>query len=76
MANDMIDPADDWNPNFDDGKPTVWAAEWFGPEEKIEDEADLEKVGVHVIYIKTDQTVPNHRSLQVLDQWGFLLLLK
>lgn len=46
----MTDNIDNWNPDFDDGKPTVWAAEWFGPEEKIEDEAELAKVGVHVIY--------------------------
>lgn len=50
MANDIIDPANDWNPDFDDGKPTVWAAEWFGPEEKIEDESELAEIGVHVIY--------------------------
>lgn len=40
----------DWNPDFDDGQTTVWAAEWFGPEEKIENEADLAEIGVHVIH--------------------------
>jgi hypothetical protein len=46
----MTQQDDEWNPDFDDGQSTIWAAEWFGPEEKIEDEAELSKLGVHVIY--------------------------
>jgi len=51
MNNDNI-TIEDWKEEADDvgGLSTAWAAEWFGPEEKIEDPEELAKVGVHVIY--------------------------
>lgn len=40
---------DEWD--FDNGEVAVWSAEWFGPEEKIEDEEALNTtVYVHVKY--------------------------
>jgi len=50
MSNEEISITD-WEEQDDaTGTSTAWAAEWFGPEEKIEDEAELAKIGVHVIY--------------------------
>jgi hypothetical protein len=40
----------DWAEEEDVSGSTAWAAEWFSPDEKIEDETELSKVGVHVIY--------------------------
>lgn len=47
MANEIATITDDQE---DEPLSTAWSAEWFGPEEKIEDEEELAKVGVHVIY--------------------------
>lgn len=29
---------EDWNPDFDDEKQSIWSAEWYGPEEPLEEE--------------------------------------
>lgn len=40
---------EDWDPNFDDGTPSVWSAEWDGPEEPLEPE-EMEKEFLMMTY--------------------------
>ena len=44
---------EDWDPDFDDGEPSVWAAEWDGPEEPLEPE-ELEKEFLMMTYRGND----------------------
>lgn len=29
---------EDWNPDFDNGKQSIWSAEWYGPEEPLDED--------------------------------------
>lgn len=51
MSTDNLE-IEDWKEEPDQEQPisTAWAAEWFGPEEEVENEADLDKFDMHVIY--------------------------